>query len=147
MRAQKRDRETVVSATQLAEMGHCEMRMLLAHRLGDRTTPAQGQARARGDAAHTRYLAEGRAAQDRRCFIASQVLGPDAVETQVLRCYRDAVLLRHWWGRGLVQLYYRSAPRICRVLERWPGGAALLRPLLRRVASACSGAMFKGDLL
>lgn len=146
MRRQKRDRVTPVSASQLAEMGHCEMRMLLAYRLGDRTTPAQRQARARGDAAHARYLAEGRAAQDRRCFIASHVLGADAVETQVLRRYRDAVLLRHWWGRGLVRLYYRLAPRICRVLERWPGGSALLRPLLRRVASACSGAMLEGDL-
>jgi hypothetical protein len=146
MRRQKTEKEKAVSATQLAEMGHCEMRMLLAHRLGERMTTAQRQARARGDAAHARYLAEGRAAQDRRCFIASHVLGADAVETQVLRRYRDTVLLPHWWGRRLVQLYYRSAPCICRVLEMWPGGSSLLRRVLRRVANACRDAMREGDV-
>lgn len=138
MRTRRSRTERAVSATQLAEMGYCEQRMLLAHRLGERTTPAQRQARARGDAAHLRYFVQGAAAKDRRCFIASCVFGPDALETQQLRGYRDAVLMPRWWGRCLVAVYYRTAPSVCRVLERWPAALPLARMALRRFLAVCS---------
>lgn len=144
MRRRKTEVKAVVSATQLAEMGYCEMRLLLAHRLGERTTPAQRRARARGDAAHARYFAEGIAAQDRRCFIASHVFGADSAEARTLRCYRDLVLLRHGWGRALTATYYTCAPCVCRALDRWPAGAALLRPLLRRLVRVCQASMPTG---
>jgi hypothetical protein len=140
MRSRRSRTERAVSATQLAEMGYCEQRMLLAHRLGERTTPAQRQARARGDAAHLRYFAQGAAAKDRRCFVASCVFGPDALETQQLRGYRDAVLLPRWWGRCLVAVYYRTAPCVCRLLERWPAALSVTRLVLRKLIVMCCNA-------
>ena len=138
MRTRLSRTERAVSATQLAEMGYCEQRMLLAHRLGERTTPAQTRARVRGNEAHLRYLAQGLAAKDRRCFIASCVFGPDAMETQQFRGYRDAVLLPRWWGRCLVAVYYRTAPCVCRLLERWPAGLPLARVVLCSFLAVCS---------
>ena len=138
MRSRRSTTKRAVSATQLAEMGYCEQRVLLAHRLGERTTLAQRQARERGNEAHLRYFAQGLAAKDRRCFIASCVFGPDALETQQLRGYRDAVLLPRWWGRCLVAVYYRTAPWVCRLLERWPAGLPLARVMLRSFLAMCS---------
>lgn len=138
MRSRRNRTERAVSATQLAEMGSCEKRMVLAHRLGERTTLAQRQGRVRGNEAHLRYLAQGLEAKDRRCFIASCVFGPDALETQQLRGYRDAVLLPRWWGRCLVAVYYRTAPSVCRLLECWPAGLPLARVVLRSFLAVCS---------
>lgn len=147
MRSRRSRTERAVSATQLAEMGYCEQRMVLAHRLGERTTPAQRQGRARGNEAHLRYLAQGLAAKDRRCFVASCIFGPDALETQQLRGYRDAVLLSRWWGRFLVALYYRVAPSMCRLLERWPAALSLTRTALRKLlVMCCSARAATGDL-
>lgn len=147
MRSRRSRTERAVSATQLAEMGYCEQRVLLAHRLGERTTPAQTRARARGNEAHLRYFVQGVAAKDRRCFVASCVFGPDALETQQLRGYRDAVLLPRWWGRCLVALYYRVAPSMCRLLERWPAALSLTRTALRKVlVMCCSASAATGDL-
>ena len=140
MRSRRSRKEHAVSATQLAEMGYCERRMLLAHRLGERTTLAQRQGRARGNEAHLRYFAQGLAAKDRRCFIASCVFGPDALETQQFRGYRDAVLVPRWWGRWLVAFYYRIAPSICRLLERWPAALYLTGLVLRKLIVMCCNA-------
>ena len=127
-----------VSATELAEMGFCEKRVQLAHLYGDQATPEQRQAMARGQVAHQRYLEEGVAATaDRRCFVATFVFGPDAQETQVLRAYRDAVLLRQRWGRGLVAAYYRVAPTGCRIMERSPAIVVGVSCLLRIVVARC----------
>jgi hypothetical protein len=127
-----------VSATELAEMGFCEKRVQLAHLYGDQATPEQLRAMARGHAAHREYLEEGLAATaDRRCFVSTFVFGPDARETQVLRTYRDAVLLRQRWGRILVAAYYRVAPVGCRIMGQSPATAAGVRRLLRLVVNQC----------
>lgn len=131
-----------VSATQLAEMGFCEKRVQLAHIYGEQVTPEQRKAMARGQAAHQRYLEEGLAAtSDRRCFVVTFVFGPDAQETQVLRAYRDAVLLRRRWGKALVAAYYRVAPSVCRVMEQSPATAVGARHLLRIVVACCEAAL------
>ncbi|WP_404302465.1 CFI-box-CTERM domain-containing protein [Alicycliphilus denitrificans] len=127
-----------VSATELAEMGFCEKRVQLAYIYGEQVTPEQRQAMVRGRAVHQRYLEEGLAAtSDRRCFVATFVFGPDAQETQVLRAYRDAVLLRQRWGRGLVAAYYRVAPTGCRIMERSPAIVVGVSCLLRIVVARC----------
>lgn len=86
-------------------------------------------ARARGEAEHARRQRllqplEGTAlptrAQDRRCFVASVVYGPDAMQTHALRAWRDRALVPHWAGRVLVRLYYRASPPVARWLERHP---------------------------
>jgi hypothetical protein len=133
-----------VSATELAEMGFCEKRVQLASIYGDRVTPEQRRARARGRDAHQQYFEEGVAASaDRRCFVATFVFGPDAAETQVLRAYRDAVLTRGRWGRLLVSLYYRTAPAVCRFLEAEPVAVVAVQRLLRPVVAWCDSALGK----
>ncbi|EER62170.1 conserved hypothetical protein [Acidovorax delafieldii 2AN] len=127
-----------VSATELAEMGFCEKRVQLAYIYGEQVTPEQRQAMARGQEAHQRYLEEGLAAtSDRRCFVATFVFGPEAWETQVLRAYRDTVLLHRRWGRALVAAYYRVAPTGCRVMERSPATVVGVCRLLRIVVARC----------
>lgn len=127
-----------VSATELAEMGFCEKRVQLAYMFGEQATPEQRKARVRGQEAHQRYLEEGLAATaDRRCFVATFIFGPDAQETQVLRAYRDAVLLRQRWGKALVAAYYRVAPMGCRIMERSPATVVGVRRLLRIVVARC----------
>lgn len=130
--------DEVVSATELAEMGYCEKRIVLARQHGERCTQAQRKAKVRGLAAHERYLAEGRAAAtDRRCFVASCIYGPDAPETCLLRAFRDEVLLSHCWGRWLVAVYYKIGPLACHVLERSPIVAKATRKVLHLVTTRC----------
>ena len=131
-----------VSATELAEMGFCEKRVQLVHLYGEQAMPEQRKAMARGQMAHQRYLEEGLAATaDRRCVVATFVFGPDARETQVLRAYRDAVLLRRRWGRILVAAYYRVAPTGCRIMARSPATVVRVRRILRVVVAWCEWAL------
>lgn len=57
-------RPDVVSASELAEMGVCERRVLLAHRHGPRRTSAQRRAMRRGLRAHERFHRDGLAANE-----------------------------------------------------------------------------------
>lgn len=47
------------TASQLAEMGYCERKMLLQHRYGARVASAREAMRKRGTCEHERFLAEG----------------------------------------------------------------------------------------
>lgn len=135
-----------VSATDLAKMGYCEKKVLLAFLHGERTTPEQRRSMARGRVAHQQYFEQGVAAtKDRRCFIASSVFGPDAAETQVLRAYRDAVLIPRRWGRWMVAVYYSISPVMCWILERSPALSAGMRGLLRGIVQACHKSLVGGS--
>lgn len=57
-------RPDVVSASELAEMGVCERRVLLAHHHGLRQTSAQRRAMRRGLRAHERFHRDGLAAKE-----------------------------------------------------------------------------------
>lgn len=128
-----------VSAKELAEMGFCEKRVLLAHVHGEHTTPTQQESVRRGLAAHQQYYEQGVAAvsSDRRCFIAMCVFGESAPQTQDLRAFRDEVLLSRWWGRLTVSLYYRIGPAACAILRRSSGLLRVTRALLGAVAMRC----------
>ena len=60
------------------------------------------------------------------CFCASLAWGPEAPETDLLRRFRDRILRRTAAGRGLIRVYYRTAPGLCRRLE---GRRKLIRAL------------------
>ncbi|MCU7369535.1 hypothetical protein PEC18_01255 [Paucibacter sp. O1-1] len=138
MRAQRNAGRDEVSGTELAEMGFCEKRMQLAHLYGEQATPEQRKAMSRGQMAHQLYLADGLAAtSDRRCFVATFVFGSEALETQVLRAYRDRVLLNRRWGRALVAAYYRVAPLGCRIMARWPVSVGAVRCGLLFMVARC----------
>lgn len=129
------DRRGEVSAKDLAEMGFCEKRVLLAQLYGDRASPAQRAAMIRGRDLHVQYYREGQAsATDRRCFVATFLFGESAPETHALRRYRDVVMLRRPWGRCFVHCYYSIGPTACWILDR----SALLRRFTRRVLADLS---------
>lgn len=124
----RRDRtqdERLVSAKELAEMGFCEKRVLLAHLHGQRLTLEQRRSVERGRRAHDQYYREGVAAAsstgvDRRCFVATCLYGDAAWQTETLRRFRDQVLLRYELGRWMVEAYYALAPGMCRLLAWLP---------------------------
>ena len=127
----RRRADAIVSASELAQMGRCEQLVVFEHRQGQRRLPHQEAARHRGLAAHERFEQEGLAGHSAglrhagRCFVAGLLFG-EAWQTQAFRQFRDKVLRPRGWGRGLIRLYYRGAPRVCVVLGRWP---VLRRPV------------------
>lgn len=132
-----------VSATELSKLATCERQILFdrQHR-----TPLRGERRmraAKGEkihaAIHHAELAHARAGlrgpapgvTDSRCFIATAVFGGDARETQILRAFRDRVLMPSSIGRVAVQAYYVASPPIARLLQRNPILALPVRCVLR----------------
>lgn len=125
-RGHRQSQHVVVSASELAQVGVCEKRVVFEHRHGKRRTVAQQRDIQRGLRAHQRFYRErhldsgGRG----RCFVATQAFGPQASETATLRRFRDQVLRPWWIGRWLIRCYYRIAPAICDRIEH--------RPVVRR---------------
>jgi hypothetical protein len=65
---------------------------------------------------------------DEGCFVATAAFGADwAAEVQVLRDFRDELLLSHAPGRWLVRLYYAHGPRAAAFLNNHDA----LKPLVR----------------
>src|SRR3989338_7857647 len=64
------------------------------------------------------------------CFIATAVYNtPDAPQIEILRKFRDKVLLESNIGRFFVQLYYRLGPPIASFVKRY----SILRAMTKRV--------------
>ena len=115
-------------------MGVCERLVLFEARYGKRTTPCRRGAITRGRAEHDKFFRDGvRSESDVNtslakpwCFCASLAWGPEAPETDLLRRFRDRILRRTAAGRGLIRVYYRRAPGLCR---RFEGRRKLIRAL------------------
>lgn len=125
MAANTRDKKTMVSASELAQMGACERLVLFEAMYGKRTSRCRQEAIERGRTEHDRFFNDGvRSQSDVQtslskpwCFCASLAWGPEAPETDLLRRFRDRILRRTGAGRGLIRIYYRTAPGLCRRLE------------------------------
>ncbi len=64
------------------------------------------------------------------CFVASNLYGMYAYETDVLRLYRDVRLSKTWAGRLFIKVYYRFIGRsVSGLMRRFPG----LRAPVKRV--------------
>lgn len=140
LRRRRKQTDRFVSAKDLAEMGFCEKRVLLAHLHGQRMTPEQVRSAERGRRAHEQYYREGLMAAasgtDRRCFVAACLFGNEAWQVIMLRRYRDEVLLRRRIGRWVVAAYYWCAPRVCNVLIRLPWLQRPVRALIEVLVTA-----------
>src|ERR1700682_1353948 len=120
--AKIRDKKTVVSASELSQMGACERLVLFEAKYGKRTSRCQREAIERGRREHANFFRDGvRSQSDVQtslekpwCFCASLAWGPEAPETDLLRRFRDRILRTTGTGRGLIRVYYRTAPRLCR---------------------------------
>ncbi|WP_394245041.1 CFI-box-CTERM domain-containing protein [Halopseudomonas laoshanensis] len=55
-----------------------------------------------------------------KCFVATVCYGEDAIETQVLRQWRDDYLMQHRFGRDFVVWYYTHGEAMANTLERLP---------------------------
>lgn len=134
----------ITKASELAEMGYCEKRMLFVHRLGPRASPAREEARLDGLAAHQAFhrdavtIAPNVQSSEVKpwCFIASELFGQAAWETMALRMARDQVLRRCAAGRAFIGVYYRYSPHMARWLRRHRRVRVVARVLLRGVAVA-----------
>jgi hypothetical protein len=120
-----RGKKPMVSASELAQMGACERLVLFEARHGKRKSPCQQAAIERGTADHDRFFRDGVRSRPKLqtslskpwCFCASLAWGPEARETELLRRFRDRVLRRASAGRWLINVYYRTAPGLCRRLK------------------------------
>lgn len=128
------ERGESISATELAKLGLCELRLHLDATRGQGIeTQAIAQRKARGNVVHARALEAARQHPghvDRRCFIATAVYGPDAPETVALRAWRDATLRTHGLGRAFIRGYYALSPAVARWIETRPWAVARVRGLL-----------------
>ena len=125
------------SASELAEMGTCERRILLQSKHGDVKSLAQREAEKRGNAAHAEFYQESfrhapvTDSSKPWCFIATTLYGPSAPETNLLRMFRDRCLRNFGPGRRLIRIYYAVSPRICAYLVNRPSARLAARALLR----------------
>lgn len=114
---------------------YCEQKAVYDIELGD-ARPLSVRAKAIGGTfEHLRFQAEGQTRQviDKRCFIASQVYGVDAPETNWLRTWRDRVLAPRAAGRTAIAVYYLVGPVMIPVLARSQLLTHLVRAVLSRV--------------
>lgn len=148
------NRHRHVTASDLAQMGFCEMSCYLKATQGVVDTEASAEAKRAGQDEHHRFHAQvtahhnraraGRPGEvtDRRCFIATAVYGDCDPRTDQLRRFRDTTLLPSVAGRVVVRLYYRFSPCLADGLRHHPWMQPVVRRILdimrRRIASSTS---------
>lgn len=139
-----------VTASDLAEMGFCELKCLQKARLGNVDTARSSQAKRAGRQEHERFHEEvtrhhdaavgQRGVSDKRCFVATAIYGIDDPRTQQLRVFRDRTLMGYMAGRLFVRIYYRLSPTVVATLATIPSLTRPTRYLLdhirRRIAPA-----------
>lgn len=115
--------------TDIVGMVYCEQKVVFDRELGDARPLEVRVKAAAGTFEHLRFQVEGqtRAAIDRRCFIATAIYGPDSVETNFFRAWRDRVLMPTKAGRLFVRTYYTLSPCLVPVLCRNRGVAKIAR--------------------
>lgn len=135
------------SASELAQMGVCERLVVFEHCYGKRNTAAQRAAIRRGLKEHDLFYRDGvrMSGKTGRCYIATLTFGP-GTETATLRMFRDRVLRRNVMGRRLIGVYYKTAPGICAVLERWPWLQPIVRMSLRPMVWMAGRVLRGGDI-
>lgn len=73
-----------------------------------------------------------------RCFIATSAFGPQSLEVQELRVFRDFTLKNTSWGRRFIMLYYKHSPAIACLLDKQPWLKPAVRAILRLMIKCVS---------
>ena len=124
-----------ISVTDIAGPGVCEQQTVLDRRFGKVRSTALKARAASGTSVHAAFDGQVRSASDPRCFIASTVFGRRALETHILRTFRDRHLMPYRMGRLLCRCYYRLSPTLIPWLARSSYVRAGVRLLLRLIVS------------
>lgn len=112
-----------LSATTIAQTSFCEKQMVLDKQYGKLETDIQRQRKERGDEEHLRHHLTAQkfgSPRDSRCFIASEIYGNTAPETEALRLFRDTRLMTSSVGKLLTSIYYDLSPSIVLLLKKHP---------------------------
>ena len=67
------------------------------------------------------------------CFIASAIYGSHANETNILREYRDTILINNILGRYFIKIYYIVGPRLAKLAKRNLLIQALFKKLINHI--------------
>jgi hypothetical protein len=118
-----------ISATELAKMGKCDRQVYLDHHHGEDTSLTATYIK-RGNQEHEQFNRQ-LSGKDKRCFIATAVFGIDAIETNILRQFRDEHLMPYSPGRIFTSLYYRTSPYVVILIEKYPVLMIPIRAVLR----------------
>lgn len=73
-----------------------------------------------------------------RCFIATSAFGPQALEVQELRVFRDFTLKSSVVGRKFIYAYYKISPSIACLLDKQPWLKPAVRAALRLLIKCVS---------
>ena len=149
MRVGRRKGLRAIAASDLAKMAVCEQKLVYEKRYGELLTPAQRERIRDGRRGHASYLREAFVLNPRVsssdskpwCFIATELWGESADETQLLRSFRDAVLRRHPFGRVLIRAYYRLSPAIAGYIAAHPRARLFAKFLFVPVITAARYAL------
>lgn len=137
----KKKAKGFISATTLAQRSYCEKQLVLDQQYGGTETDIQKQRRERGDEEHLRHHLEAQrfgSKRDSRCFIATELYGSVAKETEVLRQFRDTRLQKHVLGRIFTNVYYDLSPSIVRLMKRFPATRKLIKPVINWIVRKVS---------
>lgn len=148
------------TVTDIVGAVYCERKAVFDRQHGKACTPEVRRKAEQGTFEHRRFEVEGYTrnplrfmakittgkprpryrSRDTRCFIASQVYGAAAVETNTLRAWRDAELLPTRAGRVFVAAYYVASPALVQILKRSPRLTRWARRCLDAIVRRIGGA-------
>jgi hypothetical protein len=116
---------------------YCEQKVVFDREHGDATPLTVRRKALHGTFEHQRFALEGRtrAVIDKRCFIATSIYGIDAPQTNLLRTWRDSVLIKSRAGRLFVFCYYRLSPFVVPMIDRSAWLKKLTRSCLNLIIS------------
>lgn len=125
-----------LSATTIAQRSFCEKQMTLDMQYGKQETDIQRQRKERGNEEHLRHHLVAKkfgTPRDSRCFIATELYGNTAPQTQALRVFRDSRLLTSLPGRLFTQLYYDVSPNIVKLMKKSPATKKAIKFVIDRI--------------
>lgn len=112
-----------LSATTIAQRSYCENQLVLDQKYDGEESDRIRLRRERGNEEHLRHhltVQKYGSRTDSRCFIATELYGQLAEETNLLRNYRDTVLMKRKLGRAFIDFYYAVSPSVVVLIKKYP---------------------------